>query len=302
MDVVALVDCNSFYASAERVFRPDLIGKPIIVLSNNDGCVVARSAEAKAVGIPMGVPAFQIEREIARHKIAVFSSNYTLYADMSRRVMETLQQFSPDIEIYSIDEAFLKFADHDNLLEVGGKIRATVRQWTGIPVSVGFGPTKVLAKLANRISKKANGVMDLTATASQDAALETADVGDLWGIGPASANKLKKVGINTAKQLRDADDIWIIKAITVVGLKLVHELRGIPSIDWTEVAPPKQGICCSRSFGESVTTLDGLQQALASYVARAAEKLRRQNSLANVATIFFHSNPFNGDPLFQRSQ
>ncbi len=301
MDVVALVDCNSFYASCERVFRPDLNGRPIIVLSNNDGCVVARSAEAKALGIQMGVPAFQIEGEIRRHKIAVFSSNYTLYADMSRRVMETLRQFSPEIEIYSIDESFLKLDRTQDLLAIGESIRSTVRKWTGVPVSVGFGPTKALAKLANRLSKKSAGVMELTTREQQDEALATTAVSDVWGIGAASTNKLLRYGIKTARDLRDADDVWVRKLLTVVGLKLVHELRGIPAIDWEETVSPKKGICCSRSFGESVTTLEGLQQALATYVSRAAEKLRRQNSLANVVTIFFHSNPFNGDEPYQRS-
>ncbi|MEX1232003.1 MAG: Y-family DNA polymerase [Planctomycetaceae bacterium] len=303
MDVVGLVDCNSFYASAERVFRPDLKNRPIIVLSNNDGCVVARSAEAKALGIQMGIPAFQIKQEISRHKIAVFSSNYTLYADMSRRVMETLREFTPELEIYSIDECFLKIIpdDQQDLMGCGHRIRNTVRKYTGIPVSVGFGPTKALAKLANKISKKSSGVMDLTSRSSQDEALALTDIAEIWGVGRSSVSKLRQCGITTAKELRDAADPLILKLLTIVGVKLVHELRGIPAMDWEEFAPPKKGICVSRAFGAPVTTLDGLQQALATYIARAAEKLRRQHSLASVVTIFFHTNPFNNDAPFRRS-
>lgn len=302
--VVALVDCNSFYASCERVFRPDLVGKPIIVLSNNDGCVVARSAEAKTLGIPMGVPAFEIEQEIRRHKIAVFSSNYALYGDMSRRVNQTLEQFSDDIEVYSVDESFLRVPEqeHCDLVGYGQRIRETVERWTGLPVCCGIGPTKALAKLANRLAKKsqkAAGVVDLTNPRWQLVALRQTHVGDIWGIGGASTRKLERLGIHNALQLRDAPDSLIMKTLTVVGLKLVHELRGIPSIDWELVTPRKQEICVSRMFGEPITTLAGLQEAIASYAARAAEKLRRQQSYASLATVFCHTNQFSEhDPQY----
>ena len=294
---VALVDCNSFYASCEQVFRPDLIGKPVIVLSNNDGCVVARSAEAKALGIEMGVPLFQIKPLVAKHKVAVFSSNYTLYGDMSNRVVQVLGQFSPELENYSIDESFLVLPDCDPVAHAT-TIKKTVKQWTGIPVSVGISSTKTLAKLANRLAKKlTSGVCVLT---PDDPILQTVDVGDVWGIGSASARKLRSAKINTVAALRDASDPWILKTLSVVGLKLVHELRGTSCLPLELVREPKKGMCVSRSFGHPVTTLEELQQAVATFAVRIGEKLRSQHSLAAVMSVFINTNYFRDEPQCHR--
>lgn len=294
---VALVDCNSFYASCEQVFRPDLIGKPVIVLSNNDGCVVARSAEAKALGIEMGLPLFQIKPLVSKHKVAVFSSNYTLYGDMSNRVVQVLGQFSPDLENYSIDESFLVLPDCDPV-DVGTKIRKTVKQWTGIPVSVGVSSTKTLAKLANRLAKKQpSGVCVLT---PDDPILQKVEVGDVWGIGSASAHKLRASKINTVAELRDAPDPWVLKTLSVVGLKLVHELRGTSCLPLEMVREPKKGMCVSRSFGHPVTTLEELQQAVATFAVRIGEKLRSQHSLAAVMSVFINTNYFRDEPQCHR--
>ncbi len=300
---VALVDCNSFYASCEQVFRPDLQGKPVVVLSNNDGCVVARSAEAKAAGIEMGVPLFQIKDLIRKKRVAVFSSNYTLYGDMSRRVMDVLGQFSSQVEVYSIDESFLALSQDqaDNAVSFGQSIKQTVKQWTGIPVSVGIAATKTLAKLANRLAKKQSSATGCYVLTPDDSILERVQVEDVWGIGAASARKLKEHGIHNAAQFRDADDRWILKQLTVVGLKLVHELRGDPCLSLDLVSEPKKGMCVSRSFGKSITTLAKMQQAVATFASRIAEKLRRQHSLACVLQVFFHTNPFSSDSKSYRT-
>ena len=241
--VFALVDCNNFYASCERVFNPRLEGQPIVVLSNNDGCVVARSNEAKALGIGMGVPEFQIRPLLRAHHVQVFSSNYTLYGDMSQRVMETVEQFCPESEIYSIDEAFLSLSGFTarNLTEYGRIIRATVKQWTGIPVSVGIAETKTLAKIANRVAKRTpdtGGVFDLLACPDRDALLGRMAVEDVWGIGPNHARVLKQYGMTTALQLREANDQWIRKHMGIVGLRLVQELRGVSCLPLEECPPP----------------------------------------------------------------
>lgn len=295
---IALCDCNSFYCSAEAVFRPDLRGRPVVVLSNNDGCVVSRNPEAKALGIAMGVPLFQIQHVVKKHRVAVFSSNYTLYGDMSRRVMEVLGQFSEQIEVYSIDEAFLSLPDEDDAMAFSQSVRQRVMQWTGIPVSVGVGKTKVLAKVANRLAKKVGSFI----ITPDHPVLETVEVGDVWGIGAASANKLIRKGIYNAAQLRDADDKWVMKELTVVGLKLVRELRGESCLSLELIHEPKKGMCVSRSFGQSITTLEEMKQAIATHTARMGEKLRNQNSLASVVQVFFHTNPFaKDDPQCHRS-
>lgn len=295
--LVALVDCNSFYASCETVFRPDLIGKPVIVLSNNDGCVVARSTEAKALGIAMGVPLFQIKKLVDAHRVAVFSSNYTLYGDMSNRVVQVLGQFSPDLENYSIDESFLILPPSEPF-SLGAEIKSRVKKWTGIPVSVGIARTKTLAKLANHLAKKQpTGVFLLEPT---DPILEQIEVGEVWGIGSASAKKLNTAGIKTVAQLRDANDAWIQTTLSIVGLKLVYELRGIPCLQLEMVREPKKGMCVSRSFGSPVTTLPELQEAIATFAARIAEKLRAQNSLASVMSVFINTNYFRDEPQCHR--
>lgn len=302
----ALVDCNNFYASCERVFNPKLAGQPAIVLSNNDGCVVARSNEAKALGIAMGVPAFQIRHLIRKHDVQVFSSNYALYGDLSQRVMETLQQFSPEVEVYSIDEAFLNLSGFTtiNLTDYGRRIRATVKQWTGIPVSVGIAETKTLAKIANHVAKRTegtDGVFDFTAWPDRDSVLARVLVEEVWGIGPNSARLLTRYGITTALGLRDADDHWIQKQMGVVGLRTVHELRGISCLPLEQCPPPKQGITCSRSFGRPVTTLAEMREAVAAYTARAAEKLRGEQLAASALTVFLTTNPFTDEPQYSNA-
>ncbi len=295
--VFALVDCNNFYASCERVFRPDLRDKPIVVLSNNDGIVIARSNEAKALGIGMGEPYFKAEGFIRRHDVKVFSSNYTLYGDMSHRVMEVLRQLEPKVEIYSIDEAFIALPPGGkfDLTAHGRHIQATVRRCTGIPVSVGFAPTKTLAKLANRLAKKdpaRGGVFDLTACDDVDALLAATEVGDIWGIGRRSTKKLLARGIRTALDLKNAPDAWARKQLTVTGLRTVWELRGIPCIALDDAPAPKKGIVTSKSFGRRVESLAELTEAVATYTARAAEKLRAQNGIARSLHVFLNTNRF----------
>jgi DNA polymerase V len=304
--VFALVDCNNFYASCERVFNPILEGKPIVVLSNNDGCVVARSNEAKALGIGMGVPEFQIRPLLRAHHVHVFSSNYTLYGDMSQRVMETLGQFSPDVEIYSIDEAFLSLVgfEHRGLTEHGRLIRRTVPQWTGIPVSVGIAETKTLAKIANRIAKRTpdtGGVFDLLACSDRDALLGRVAVEDVWGIGPNHAHMLKQHGITTAFQLRAVDDQWIRKRMGIVGLRLVMELRGVSCLDLEQCPSPKQSLTCSRAFGTLISTLAEMEEAVSVYASRVAEKLRREQLAATVLTVCLTTNEFKEGPQYSNA-
>ena len=304
--VFALVDCNNFYASCERVFNPRLEGKPLVVLSNNDGCVVARSNEAKALGIGMGVPEFQIRPLLRAHHVHVFSSNYRLYGDMSQRIMETLEQFSPDLEIYSIDEAFLSLGGFEwrDLTGYGRQIRRTVKQWTGIPVSVGIAETKTLAKIANRIAKRTpdiGGVFDLFACPDREALLDRVAVEDVWGIGPNSARLLKQQGIVTALELRQTDDQWIRKHLSIVGVRLVYELRGRSCLELEQCPPPKQGITCSRAFGKPIATLSELEEAVSFYVSRAAEKLRGEGLTATVLTVFLMTNEFKDEPQYRNS-
>jgi len=291
---IALVDCNNFYASCERVFNPKLIGCPVVVLSNNDGCVIARSEEAKALGIRMGTPAFENEDTFRRNGVAVLSSNYALYGDMSSRVMSVLRQMVPGMEVYSIDEAFLSL-DGGQGESFARELRATVRRWTGIPVSVGIANTKVLAKLANRIAKKTpelNGVFHLTSSGNPDEALARVNCADIWGIGRRLAERLASGGIRTARDLKHADMPWVRRTLGVVGERIARELNGIPCLTLEEVAPPKKGIASARSFGRPVELLPELEEALATYTARAGEKLRAGNLLAANIHVFVETNPF----------
>ncbi len=284
----ALVDCNNFYASCERVFNPKLIGKPLVVMSNNDGCVVARSQEAKAVGIAMGVPIFHVRELIQKHHVITCSSNYTLYGDMSRRVMQTLELISPHIQVYSIDEAFL-LLQADTAEEQSQSARRLVRQHTGIPVSIGVAPTKTLAKIANEIAKKGEGVFMLADQAIQETVLRGLPVSEIWGIGHQISTFLIQNGIQTAWQLRDADDNWLRKHLTVVVLRTAWELRGISCLQLEQLNPSKKSIVSSKSFGRPVLTWEDAAEALSAYTARAAEKLRKQNSLASVLGVFIES-------------
>lgn len=296
----ALIDCNNFYASCERVFNPKLIGRPIVVLSNNDGCVIARSSEAKALGIDMGGPYFKIREILDKHKVAVFSSNYTLYGDMSRRVMETLSQFTPEVEIYSIDEAFLNLAGMSDLQERGETIKQVTTQWTGIPVSVGIAPTKTLAKAANRTAKKHSaykGVCILPDKTIWEPVLAALPVGDVWGIGRQYSKMLEANGVNNALAFSQLDDKWLREKMSVVGLRTAHELRGESCIPLELVADPKKGITVSRAFGRRITALPELKEALAFYVARAGEKLRQDGLVAKHMQVFTHTSPHATDKI-----
>ncbi len=292
-----MIDCNNFYASCERVFKPELRGKPIVVLSNNDGCVIARSEEAKQAGIPMGAPAFKYEREFEKHGVYVLSSNYALYGDMSRRVFETLSQFTDELEMYSIDEAFLVLTKPKGKTwnELGTKIRQKVKQWTGIPVSVGISTSKTLAKVANRIAKKNgtfNGVCATMELESLDKWLHQVQVDDVWGIGKNYAELLHNHGIDTALDLKNAPDTWVKKNLKVTGLRTVWELRGTPCIELEDVVQPRKGILSSRSFGVPVSDKEQLREALVTYTSRAVEKLRSQRSAASQISVFVKTNRF----------
>ncbi len=294
---MGLCDCNNFFASCERVFAPELNGKPVVVLSNNDGCVIARSNEAKKLNIPMGEPYFNIGNLVENGHVRAFSSNYVLYGDMSDRVMQTLAQFTPNVEIYSIDECFLDFSSFykKDLSAYGREIRNTVQRWTGIPVSLGIAPTKALAKVANKLAKKsakANGVLVLQEPRHIEAALKATAVEDVWGIGGQYAKLLHKHGMHTALDFSIASPTWVRKHMSVVGVRLLNELRGEACLALEEVAPPKKGICTSRSFGKKLTDFEDIQNATATYAARCAKKLRAQKSCARLITIFLNTNWF----------
>lgn len=295
---IALVDCNNFYVSCERVFNPQLNGKPVVVLSNNDGCAVARSNEVKALGVKMGQPWFQLKDLARRHGIIAYSSNYALYANMSNRVMGILRQFSPEQEVYSIDECFLDLSGfrQRNLAEYGQQIRQRVRQWTGLPVCVGIGSTKTLAKLANHIAKKHpqfDGVCDLNAMAQaeRDAWLSSIAVGEVWGIGPRLAPRLNAMGIHSVQDLRVSDAAALRSQFSVVMEKTIRELNGTVCIALEEVMPPKQQIMSSRSFGYPVSDLQSLQESVTLYMSRAAEKLRRQGAYAASVHVYLRTSP-----------
>lgn len=295
-NIFALVDCNNFYVSCERIFEPNLEGRPVVVLSNNDGCVVSRSDEAKRLGIGMGVAFFKIRDLAERHGVEAFSSNYTLYADMSCRVMEALCNFTPEIEIYSIDEAFLNLSGlGDNPTDYGRRIRETVKQWTGMPVSIGIAETKTLAKIANRIAKrscKAAGVFELREQARIDGALAQTNVENIWGIGIKTCIKLKRAGINTAHALREVDVKWVRQRFGVTGVRTVYELRGISCYELEERPPTKKGITVSRMFGRKVETAEELKEAISSYASRAGEKLREAGLVAGAMTVFVMTSRF----------
>jgi DNA polymerase V len=288
---VALVDCNNFYASCERVFNPALAGRPVIVLSNNDGCVVARSNEAKTLGLAMGVPLFRIRDRVARHDIAVFSSNYTLYGDLSARVMDVLAQAAP-CEIYSIDEAFLDLRGVADRAAFGRALQQTVARWTGIPVSVGVGATKTLAKVANSLAKhstRAAGVLDLTDSPYLDEALARVPVAEVWGVGRSWTRLLEGAGIRTALALREASLTWVRRHMGVVGHRLVYELRGVSCLPLEFAPRPRQTVTCARSFGRAVTDRAELGEAVAEYVARAGVKLRREGLVAGALTVWIET-------------
>ena len=275
----ALVDCNSFYVSCERVFRPDLRTKPVVVLSNNDGCVISRSDEAKAIGIPMGEPFFKMKELVRDKKVTAFSSNYTLYGDMSDRVMTTLASIVPDIEIYSIDEAFLHLGENQTDLEaLGHRLRNTVKQHTGIPVGVGIAPTKTLAKIANKLSKKTGGVCVIYSDGIEEA-WNKSSLNDVWGIGRKNAKRLQANFVDTIEQFVNQPEAWVRKNFSVIGLRTQRELKGIPCIEMEDVED-KRSICTSRSFGDLQNKFNPIQEAVSTHAASCAEKLRKQKSAA----------------------
>jgi DNA polymerase V len=307
---IALVDCNNFYVSCERVFNPRLEGKPVVVLSNNDGCAVARSNEVKALGIKMGEPWFKMKDVAKKYGIIALSSNYSLYGDMSARVMSILSDFSPNQEIYSIDECFLDMDgfDPNTLMDYGQKLRQTVRQGTGIPVCVGMADTKTLAKLANHCAKKglagSNGVCNLGSMDEQQlsALFAKIPVGEVWGIGRRISAKLNEMGILTIQDLRSADPEYIRQQFSVVVERTVKELNGIPCIELEDAAQPRQQIMVSRSFGNEVSQLADLSESISYYATLAAEKLRHDGSVASSLCIFVRTNPFKDDvPQYSRS-
>lgn len=291
----ALVDCNNFYASCERVFRPDLKNKPVVVLSNNDGCVIAMSAEAKALGVPMGALAHQYKYLFERHAMHVFSSNYALYGDMSHRVMDVLSNYSPRLELYSIDEAFLDFHGFElhQLLQTGQKMKQQVEQWTGIPVSVGMGPTKTLAKAATRIAKKfpkeTGGVHIIDTEEKRMKAIKWLKVSDVWGIGFRHAPKLEAMGVKTAYDLTNLSDHWIKKHLSVNGLRLKKELQGIEAIKLEDIQPRKS-IATTRSFDHNYREYEQVRERVVSFAVSCSEKLRRQKSCCNTMMVFIRTN------------
>lgn len=299
--VFALVDCNNFYVSCERVFNPALEGRPVVVLSNNDGCAVARSNEVKALGVLMGAPWFQLKDLARQHAIVALSSNYTLYADMSNRVMTILRDFSPHVEVYSIDESFLCLDGlaglWDSHARLGQAIRQRVRQWIGLPVCVGIAPSKTLAKLANHLAKKKpefNGVCDLTRLTEAELRryFSALEVGEVWGVGRQIAMRLSQLGIDTVQSLREAEPKLMRQHFGVVMERTCNELRGLSCLSMEEIAPAKKQIVSSRSFGAMVTRLDELREAVSSYAARAAEKLRHERSVCAGLHVFVQTNRF----------
>ena len=294
----ALVDCNSFYASCEQVFRPDLNGKPVVVLSNNDGCIVAANKEAKALAdLPMWRPVFEVKDMLEKHNVHVFSSNYALYGDMSRRVMNTLKTFSPNIEIYSIDEAFLDVDILDiDLEKYGETIRQTVHRNTGIPVGVGIASTKALAKVAKKIAKKftdkLHNVYVIDTEEKRVKALKWLKIGDVWGIGRAHAQRLLDVGVKTAYEFTQLQDSWVRKHMSVVGLRLKHELEGKSCLSLEEIVQKKKAIGTAKSFGHLTRDYTLIKEAMCYYISECAEKLRRQNTSANHLLVFIHTNQF----------
>jgi len=308
--VFGLVDCNNFYASCEKLFRPDLADAPVVVLSNNDGCVVARSKEAKALGIKMGVPYFQIRELVEKHAVVAFSSNYALYADMSSRVMTTLEQMTPSVEVYSIDEAFVDLTGISSCLdlsEFGQQIRTTISDWIGIKVCVGIAPSKTLAKLANHAAKKwskAAGVIDLTNRMRQRKLMALLPVSEVWGIGSRITKRLNEMHIYTALDLADTPTKQIRSLFSVVVERTVSELNGESCLRLEDVADKKKEIVSSRSFSERITELSQMQEAVSEYVHRACEKLRSQKSYAKQLTVFVRTSPFSDrhtDPYYANS-
>lgn len=300
----ALVDCNNFYVSCERVFNPALNGKPVVVLSNNDGCIIARSEEAKKLGLQMAEPAFKKLKYLKDNDIEVFSSNYTLYGDMSARVTETLSKFIPEIEIYSIDEAFLNLTGFTgDLEELCKEIIFTVTRNTGIPISIGIGPTKTLAKIANKAAKQSDGIFIIKNNNQLDALIRNTPIEKVWGIGRQYAKLLQQNQVRTAFDFTLLDDNWLRTKMKVIGLRIKKELLGKSCIRLELMLPPRKAIATTRAFGKKTSELVYITQAISTYAVRCAEKLRKQNSVANLLTVFIHTDPFSpNEPQINKSK
>lgn len=302
---IALIDCNNFYVSCERLFRPDLKNKPVAVLSNNDGCIVSRSQEVKDLGIKMAVPVHQVKHLIKQHNIQLFSSNYPLYADLSARMMHCLKSFSPHVDVYSIDEAFIDIDRHDtNPTELGHEIRNSLLRWVGIPTSVGIGPTKTLAKLANYAAKKwskTDGVVDISDNVRRKKIMQITPVGEVWGVGKKFTEKLNSLGINTVWELQSQPINTIKKHFSITLARTVQELQGTPVIPFDAEEKPKQQIICSRSFKHKLSSEIDLAQTLSVFCLRAAEKLRFQQGLAKEITISIRTSPFDKSNFYSKS-
>ena len=301
MELFGLADCNNFYCSCERVFHPDLIGKPVVVLSNNDGCVIARSEESKALGIKMGDVFYQVKDKLEQNDVAVFSSNYNLYGDMSRRVMSLLSRYSPKVDVYSIDEAFLDLSgmgDAEQLTEYCKKMVRHIRKGTGIPISLGIAPTKTLAKMASKFAKKYKGyegVCLIDTDEKREKALKLFEVGDVWGIGHRSVEKLNYYGIKTAWDLTQKSESWVRRELTVTGLRTWKELQGESCISIEEL-PHRKSICTSRSFADQgLNKLADVEETIANFAAQCSRKLREQHTVCNSITIFAHTSRFRQD-------
>ena len=294
----ALVDCNSFYVSCERLFNPSIAKKPVVVLSSNDGCVISRSAEAKILGIKMGEPYFKVKKIVKENDVRTFSTNFSLYGDISRRVMKTLKQFSPQMEIYSIDEAFLDLSSikDKHLLEHCYQIRKTILKWTGIPTSIGIAKTKTLSKIANYVAKKEkSGIVDLINSKQIDNVLSEIKVNDVWGVGRQLTKFYINNGINTAYDLKNMHNGWIKKNTNVFGSRTAMELKGIPCISLEPHQEKRKNCCVSRSFGEKVTKLEDLNKAIVMHCLNAAEKIRLDNQTVKRITVFIRTSPFQRD-------
>ncbi|MGB0934572.1 MAG: Y-family DNA polymerase [Alphaproteobacteria bacterium] len=302
----ALVDCNNFFVSCERVFQPHLENRPVMVLSSNDGCIVARSNEVKALGIKMGQPIYQVRDLVLKHDIATFSSNFTLYQDMSRRVMNILEASCPQLEVYSVDEAFLDVSNmaFTDLQSYGEMLRDRMRQWVGMPISVGFGASKTLAKLANHIAKKdpaQKNVYDLTAQPDQDAVLRQINVGDIWGVGRRWSRMLQAQGIFSALDLKQAPPAWVRQRMGVIGARLHSELNGVACIGLDHTPAAKKTTVVSRTFGKQITELAELQEAVATFAANAARKIRRDSQHTGAISVFINTNRFDRDNYYSNS-
>ena len=303
--VFALIDCNAFYVSCERVFNPKLNNKPVVALSNNDGCIIARSKEAKALGIKMGVPLFKVKDIVERENVIVFSSNYTLYADMSRRVMNIISELTPSIEVYSIDEAFIELTNMNVDYESYARhMRKVILQYTGIPVSIGIASTKTLTKVANHIAKddeSLEGVCSLIQHENLDQVLEDTNVADVWGVGRQLSKKLIANGIFNAKLLKNCEDAWVRKMMSVNGLKTVSELREISCLDLEETSATRKSCCTTRSFGKPLINLEDIEQAVTTFARRATERIRGENLIASTVSVFLRTNPFDRNRYYSNS-